>query len=543
MYIGFGFSPSKPKVVSGGAVTDPDAEAFFTATGITDATQKSAVNDLVVNLKSANLWSKMKAVYPFVGGTSTTHKYNLKDPRDLDAAFRLTFATGFTHSSTGILPNGSSAYANTFLTPSTSLSLNSTHLSFYSRTNSSLINNYDIGSSSISGVAQYTLMVLCDSNVFYNAINVAQGNAASASNTDSRGLFIANRTASNVLTGFRNSTKILTSSNASSILPTASIFLSALNSNGSASFYSQKECAFASIGDGLTDTEAQVFNQIVEGYQFALSRNIDTAKSFYYNSSYSNETNAFLYSTQITDTTIQTATNTLVSDLKTAGIWSKMKAVYPMVGGTATTHKYNLVNPSDTNGAFRLTFSTGWTHSSNGATPNGTNAYANTFFSTSVLGSINSGHLSYYSRTNFVTAASNVDMGVLKSTPDSYTDLQLCGAVGNLFRFNNGTSFSSIASTNTQGYYLGTRTASNVIKTFKNGVVIISGTNLSSATSAYPVFLGATNNVGTGTTNTPQYYSTRQCAFASIGDGLSDAEAANFYTAVQAFQTTLNRNI
>jgi hypothetical protein len=40
-----------------------------------------------------------------------------------------------------------------------------------------------------------------------------------------------------------------------------------------------------------------------------------------------------------------------------------------------------------------------------------------------------------------------------------------------------------------------------------------------------------------------QYYTDRECAFASIGDGLTDTEAANFYTAVQAYQTTLSRQV
>jgi hypothetical protein len=35
----------------------------------------------------------------------------------------------------------------------------------------------------------------------------------------------------------------------------------------------------------------------------------------------------------------------------------------------------------------------------------------------------------------------------------------------------------------------------------------------------------------------------KQCAFASIGDGLTDTQAGNFYTAVQAFQTTLSRQV
>jgi hypothetical protein len=38
-------------------------------------------------------------------------------------------------------------------------------------------------------------------------------------------------------------------------------------------------------------------------------------------------------------------------------------------------------------------------------------------------------------------------------------------------------------------------------------------------------------------------YDNKELAFASIGDGLTDTEASNFYTAVQTFQTTLSRNV
>ena len=58
---------------SGGVVSyDSDAQAFFTASGITDLTQKNAVNQLVLDLKSNSLWTKIKALYPIVGGNANT---------------------------------------------------------------------------------------------------------------------------------------------------------------------------------------------------------------------------------------------------------------------------------------------------------------------------------------------------------------------------------------------------------------------------------------------------------------------------------------
>ena len=59
---------------------DADAQAFIAAAGITNLTQASAINTLVNDLKTYGLWTKMKALYPMVGGTAASHKFNLKDP-------------------------------------------------------------------------------------------------------------------------------------------------------------------------------------------------------------------------------------------------------------------------------------------------------------------------------------------------------------------------------------------------------------------------------------------------------------------------------
>ncbi len=60
--------------VAGGG--DADAQAFIDAAGITDATQQSAIRTLVGDLKTYSIWSKMKAIYPFCGGTASSHKWN-----------------------------------------------------------------------------------------------------------------------------------------------------------------------------------------------------------------------------------------------------------------------------------------------------------------------------------------------------------------------------------------------------------------------------------------------------------------------------------
>ncbi len=526
---------------------DPDAEAFFTAeagAGVTlSDTEKTAINTLVVNLKAANIWTKFKALYPFIGSTATSQKFNLINPADTNAAFRLTFNGGWSHSSTGANPaplgTNTNAFANTYFVPTSNYSTTNGHLSYYATTNTSSPSFGAImGSVYLSGDYRFTYLGT-QGNQFYPLIasGTTGGTGLNYTATRFNSLLIANRNNASTQDGWDDNKKTALA-RAAYAHSAYSVYIGARNNTGTADNYGTQECKFASIGTELTDLEAQVFNQIVEGYQFTLGRNMSPSQSFYYNTAYNNETNAFLYSTQITDTTTQVATNTLVNDLKAAGVWTKMKAVYPMAGSTATTQKYNLVNSQDTNAAFRLSFVGGWTHSSLGATPNGTNAYANTFLNTTTNLSLNSGHLSFYSRTNSVDASLRVDIGSLKSIPDSYSDLQVGSNNLSIFRFNNGTIYNSVATTNTLGFYSGSRTASNIIKLFKNGSIIVNGTASSSATSLTNFYLGAANSNGTAL-----YYSTKQCAFASIGDSLTDTEAANFYTAVQNFQTTLGRAI
>jgi hypothetical protein len=278
--IGKSLFKSNVKDVSGAAL-DPSAQAFITAAGITDGTQQRAVNQLVLDLKSANIWTKMKAIYPIVGGSASTHKWNLKDPRDLDAAFRLTFTTGWTHSSTGMIPNGTSAYSDTKLIPSSVLTSMNNHFSHYSRTNTSTI-NYEFGcqdnSPSATGKSFF--------GNYYSALNtgriqiqVLDSNPLTYSETSSLGLLIGSRTANNNSKAYRNgilkATQIITTTGG---LPSINYYLGALiykAPDGTILIsYGNRQCAFASIGDGLTDTDASNLYTAVQNYQTNLGRNV-----------------------------------------------------------------------------------------------------------------------------------------------------------------------------------------------------------------------------------------------------------------------------
>jgi hypothetical protein len=523
-----------------GPTYDTDASAFITAANIVDTYQKNAINQLVVNLKAAGIWSKMKAIYPFVGGTASSHKWNLKNPLDTNAAFRLQFNGGWSHTSEGVQPNGTNAYANTFLNANTQYTVSdNVHISVYSRTSGGT-NGIDLGCYDGTNALQ---MSIANTSIAPQSTRVWINNITESTFSDSNalGFYIASRSGTNV-TMFENNTLKTNVTNSPVNKTNGNIYIGAQNNvpGGGTGFNlpSNKQYAIATIGDSLTITEALVFNQIVEGYQYALSRNVNPVNANYYNPAYNNETNAFLYASEITDNTQKSAVNTLVNDLQTAGVWTKMKAIYPFVGGTATTHKWNLKNPLDTDAAFRLVFFGGWTHDANGVQGNGTNGYADTKFNPNTGYSVNdNAHISVYSRLN--QSATDVDLGC-QTGPD-YLSLSIRRIdIGNNTYYGVNSSNFAIQSAdpNSLGMYVANRIGTSN-KGYKNNAIAISATNSATVRPNANVYLSTINSGGPNV----GLYSNKQFAFASIGDGLTDTEAANFYTAVQNFQVALSRNV
>jgi hypothetical protein len=229
--------------------------------------------------------------------------------------------------------------------------------------------------------------------------------------------------------------------------------------------------------------------------------------------------------------TEQTAINQLVLDLKANNIWTSMLAIYPMVGSSAAACAQNLKSSS-----FTGTFSGGWTYASTGVTGNGTNAYMNTGINSSTVLSLNNTHFSVYLRTN--TDGTYVDLGLFTGTPP-LSGINIFARLSNMLymRLNEEDS-NTVASSDSRGFKLGVRNNSTTKNIFNNNTktaFTASSVNLINGN----ILIGAMNDLTLGI----RFYSIRENAFTSIGSGLSDTDASNFYTAVQAFQTTLSRQV
>jgi hypothetical protein len=248
---------------------------------------------------------------------------------------------------------------------------------------------------------------------------------------------------------------------------------------------------------------------------------------------------AFLQAAAITDLTITTAINRLVLELKYYGLWTKMKAIYPFVGGTASTHKFNLKDPRDLNAAFRLVFNGGWTHSANGVLPNGTNAFADSFFNLSTETTSTNVSAGVYVRDNVITAG--VSFGALAAT--TFEGLQI-----NVKFTDNNTYFcannfvldgSGNFITDTRGFFIVSKTGTTTTELFRNGNVIRTASPTTVNTAPNLTVLIGARRISTSIQN----YESRQMAFVYFGDTLNATEISNLYTAVQTFQTTLSRNV
>ena len=93
---------------------DADARDYFTRAGITDHTQKVAVNTFVESVKAMGAWNYLHAVYPMVGGTAGAHAINLRSN-----ACSITWSNTVTHDAYGVTGDGASGCGFTGYKPAT----------------------------------------------------------------------------------------------------------------------------------------------------------------------------------------------------------------------------------------------------------------------------------------------------------------------------------------------------------------------------------------------------------------------------------------
>lgn len=246
---------------------DADAVAFFTrvttAGGTLSTTEKQAVNQLVLDLKANSLWTPMKAIYPMVGASAAACAQNLKS-----SSFTGTFTSGWTFASTGVTPNGTSAYMNTTVNDLNDLGANATIATYINANGSSTI-GWELGVFASPAIVGMSIANGGSSNF----IDIKSGISSVYSEGYVGGLFLGttNGTTNQV---YKNATNKGSNSQTTTGI-NLSHYIGALNQSPTVGIFGDKRTAFTCYANStFTGTNVSNLYAAVQAFQTTLSRQV-----------------------------------------------------------------------------------------------------------------------------------------------------------------------------------------------------------------------------------------------------------------------------
>tara|TARA_R110000744_G_scaffold195512_1_gene314569 strand:+ start:27580 stop:29169 length:1590 start_codon:yes stop_codon:yes gene_type:complete len=510
---------------------DADATAFIDAVGTLTAIETEAVNQFVIDLKAGGVWAKKDAIYPLLGNTATSHKWNLKDPRDLDAAFRITWVGALTHgggyieNTLGTLGN----YADTHLIPAnlnTLMTTNDIGISFWKSAHVGGGNYTEMGTEDGDTRPRIQLQTGWGANLDFDNYWYSGGERATFLPSNYIGLMSGNRIGT-ALKAFKdgvlgNSVVNDPPQNDHTILVKPMYFMghsrNATTGNVSAPTVGQQYRAFT-LGGGLTDAETLA--------------EYNAWKDLLFKADY--DAQAFVSAVGTLTASEELAVYNLIAGLKENGTWNKYIAIYPFIGGTAAEHKWNLKDPRDLDVAFRLTFNGAITHDANGVTLGGVStSFIDTHLIPNTEMALNDFNVGMYSKT---LEGIGIDFSAEAAYPHRISMFVRWNGTSEFDGHNDGTSRITYSTVNTQGYFNQTRVSGTDHRAFRDGVQIsttqtgTSGTTLSTDSFYIGKYRRSDNGL----------YSNKNYAFCVIGKGLTPEESLNDSNVIAAFQTELSR--
>jgi len=273
----------------GGGGNDPDAQAYIDAldsAGYTvSGAEETAINDLVLGLKTENIYSAswsgytpgagvtiIDALYPYIGSASAPCAINLADPRDLDAAYRATFVGGWTFGAGGAQPNGINGYHRTYLTDALLSATTERWFGLGSSTNSNPGFSIDGG----KGTSELTRMQTYSS--FRTRLELYSSQVSTGS-SGSLGGFLAYRTPTGGGIKLRkDGSLIIDTTSTTGTLNSVNEYIVAASNNTelaslSPAFYSGRLFSYWVFGRNyITDAQSINFQSLMDAFNTALGR-------------------------------------------------------------------------------------------------------------------------------------------------------------------------------------------------------------------------------------------------------------------------------
>lgn len=239
------------------------------------------------------------------------------------------------------------------------------------------------------------------------------------------------------------------------------------------------------------------------------------------------EVQTFISYAGITDINQIAALDYLTDQLKSTGLWNKMHFIYPFIGGNATSHKYELIDPSNINR--QLTF-VGVTHGSFGITGTASlNATATSGINASAHSNIDYS-MGYYGTLKGSTTTAGGESGVMYISTRGFVGFISSSAHSYIYYGSTVTTFTSVS---IPDGFKAISTTSTTTGDFLFNQIKYQSINKGTTTLAgfYGHELSRTTN---GAVNT--------VSFSYASTALTEAELITLNTIVEVYQTMLGRN-
>jgi hypothetical protein len=232
--------------------------------------------------------------------------------------------------------------------------------------------------------------------------------------------------------------------------------------------------------------------------------------------------------------TVQDGIYSMFTNLKAAGLYNKLWAMWPIIGGNADSHKINAINP----GTRDLTFSGGWTHNSNGALANGTDAYAATGYVVKDNYGLTGTAWGWYN-TNPVNPTGEAYIGSIYNTsPQRWASVQRSSGRldwGANSRGNITYAVNQLGSTIISGGYPTGYVSWTIDDTYQGSGIL--DTDPVYADNPYEQYLGAMNLNGSAYGFVADRY-----VFAFISQTLTQSEQYDMQDQINGINSVQNRN-
>jgi len=255
---------SKNNFFNNKSTFDPDALLYLNNSNIFDLSVRSKVNNFFIDLKTNSLYNKIKAGWLFVGNDRDKNKLNIIEPFDADNFYRLTTLQANTSNNLGstdildthfIMPNELDI-SNCGTTVTSGAGTDGGKIAF--------------GAFISSTLERFSLLITTSTTNGVLAFRI--NSQVTVSNTDAIGIYTNQKISTTQGNVFKNGLKIINDTNITGNLPNISMYLNALNSDGTISLPDNKRLQTCLIHEGLNDFEVETLHTIIDNFENNLGR-------------------------------------------------------------------------------------------------------------------------------------------------------------------------------------------------------------------------------------------------------------------------------